>query len=219
MTRTISLRLWLATFLAGLLITALAVAAYAAFASARGKELEVLFDAPRFALTDQLERPVRSDELRGTVVVADFVYTNCTDICPFLSARMKELQGRLRQEGLLGSRVQLLSFTVDPARDTSAVLRDYAARYQADGSAWRFLTGPEGTVVPLIVDGFHLGVQALPPPTPATTEPAGHAHPPYEVMHSGTFMLIDRDGRVRALYDGAEMDADEVLADVRRLAK
>jgi protein SCO1/2 len=174
--------------------------------------------APAFTLTDQLERPVSSDMFRGKVVVADFIYTSCTDICPLLSTQMQALQERLRQESLLGSHVQLLSFSVDPARDTPAVLRAYAERHKADPDAWRFLTAPEETVKPLIVDGFHLGVQALPPPTAV---PGRHTHDAasgdYEVMHSGRFALIDQQGHIRTYYDGRELDLERVLRDIRGL--
>ncbi|MEO7909351.1 MAG: SCO family protein, partial [Roseiflexaceae bacterium] len=101
--------------------------------------------APAFALTDQPERPVRSDMFQGKILVANFIYTRCTDICSLLSTQMQFLQERLRQENLLGYQVQLLSFSVDPVRDTPAVLRSYAARHKANTDSWRFLTGPEET--------------------------------------------------------------------------
>jgi len=174
--------------------------------------------APAFTLTDQLERPVSSEMFRGKIVVANFIYTSCTDICPLLSTQMQALQERLRQENLLGGQVQLLSFSVDPVRDTPAVLRKYAERHKADPDAWRFLTGPEETVKPLIVDGFHLGVLALPPPTAL---PGAHTHDAasggYEVMHSGRFVLIDQQGQIRTYYNGRELDLERVLRDIRGL--
>lgn len=182
--------------------------------------LPVYGEAPAFVLTDQFGRTVRSAELRGTVVVANFIYTSCRDICPLLTVQMRALQDRLRQDHLLGARVQLLSFTVDPARDTPAVLRSYAERHGADPEAWRFLTGPEAEVVPLIVTGFRLGVQAL-PPTPAVSEHEGNGETasPYEVMHSGRFVLIDRTGRIRAYYDGRTLNLERVLQDIRLLLR
>lgn len=182
--------------------------------------LDVLFDAPEFALTDQLGRPVNSTEFQGKVVVANFIYTSCRDICPLLSAHMQALQERLREAGLLGD-VQLLSFTVDPTRDTPDVLRKYAERYNADSTTWRFLTGPEKEQAPLIVDGFRLGVQAL-PPEEETPHPDGHGDDAtnqnsYQVMHSGRFILIDREWRIRAYYDGSDFDLDRVLSDLRTL--
>jgi len=201
-----------------LLLLAVAVGYYW-YRISRADDLAVFADAPAFTLTDQLERPVDSDDFHGKVVVANFIYTSCTDFCPLLSLRMQQLQDRLRAESLLGSQVQLLSFTVDPARDTPAVLRDYGASHQANPDAWRFLTGPPDQVVPLIVDGFHLGVQAL-PPQQSGDDPHeagdGHDHS-YDVMHSGRFVLIDRQWRVRAYYDGSELDLDKILRDVRQL--
>lgn len=202
-----------------LLIMLLVMVGYLRFSTTRAQDLQIFGDAPPFALTDHLERPVSSDALRGKVVVANFIYTNCPDICPLLSARMQELQERLRQEHLLGSDVQLLSFTVDPDRDTPAVLRKYAERHHADPDNWRFLWGPKETLVPLVVNGFHLGAQALPPPT-RTAHDAGareDAGADYEVMHSGRFVLIDGQGRIRAYYDGRELDLDRVIGDIRQL--
>jgi protein SCO1/2 len=184
------------------------------------RTLPVYGEAPAFVLTDQFGRTVHSAELRGTVVVANFIYTSCRDVCPLLTVQMRALQERLRQDRLLGNRVRLLSFTVDPARDTPAVLRSYAERHQTDPESWRFLTGPEAELIPLIVSGFRLGVQALPPtPTTHASEDTDEAAPPYEVMHSGRFVLIDRLGRIRAYYDGRTLDLERVLRDIRRLLK
>jgi protein SCO1/2 len=174
--------------------------------------------APAFALTDQLERPVRSGDLAGRVVIASFIYTNCRDICPLLSVRMQQLQERLRREGLFGTRVQLLSFTVDPARDTPAVLRAYAERHQADPDAWRFLSGPTDTIVPLVVDGFRLGVEALPPEGDHAADGGGSVAA-YDVTHSGRFVLIDRAGHIRAYYDGTEVDLERIVRDARALLR
>lgn len=176
--------------------------------------------ASAFALTDQRERPFGSGDIAGKVVVASFIYTRCQDICPVVSLRMQALQQRLREQGLLGGRIQLLSFTVDPARDTPAVLRAYAEAHEADSDAWRFLSGPVETVVPLIVEGFRLGVEALPPQASGHGQPAtGGGSAEYEVMHSGRLVLIDQRGRVRAYYDAATVDIERVMRDIQRLPR
>lgn len=173
------------------------------------------FDAaPRFALIDQDGRPVETEALRGKVVLINFIYTNCQDICPLLSVTMKAIQERLRDEGLLGSAALLFSITVDPERDTPDVLREYGAARGADLEVWRFLTGPKLAVVSLVIDGFHLGVDVLPPASPAANPPAG-----YTVAHGTRFVLIDRESRVRAYYPGADLNPERVLRDIRRLAR
>jgi protein SCO1/2 len=118
---------------------------------------------------------------------------------------MEGLQARLGRERLLGSKVLLLSFTVDPARDTEPVLRAYAEAHHADTATWHFLTGPEKYLVPLVVQGFKLGVQP-------SGSPAG------DVMHSNRVLLLDRQGRIRAYYDGLDVTDDQIVKDIRQLA-
>ncbi len=204
---------------AGALAFLLALVGYRALALQSVASLDDFGALPAFALTDQLERPVSSGDLQGKVVVADFIYTSCRDICPMLTARMRDLQERLRRENLLVDRVQLLSFTVDPAIDSPAVLNAYAERFGADASAWRFLTGPEQKLVPLIVDDFHLGREVL-PPKPGEQQGNGAGISPnaaYEILHGGRFVLIDPQGRIRAYYDGREFDLEQVVRDIRKL--
>jgi protein SCO1/2 len=176
--------------------------------------------APAFTLTDQFGQAVHSDEFGSKVVVANFIYTTCTDVCPALSGQMLNLQKALQAEGLLGNEVQLLSFTVDPARDTPDVLRAYAERFHAHPQAWRFLTGPEDRLIPLIVEGLHLGVQALPPtPAPRASEGDHDEHASYAVMHSGRFVLIDRQGHIRAFIDSRELEPARMMQDIRALLR
>ena len=189
----------------------------AAWPGGSGATLDVYGTMPAFALVDQLERPVNSEDVRGRVVLADFVYTTCTDSCPLLSSRMQAVQERLRAERLLGTRVALLSFSVDPARDTPAALRAYAERYRADPDAWRFLTGPEKYVLPLVTQGFRLAVQQIPLRGAAggQEDAAGR----YDTMHSNRFVLIDGQSQIRAYYDGLALDGEQVLRDVRQLLR
>ncbi len=171
--------------------------------------------APRFQLTDQLGRSVSSDELAGKVVLVDFIYTSCTDICPLLSDQMREVQERLRGANLLGERAQLLSITVDPARDTPEVLQAYAQRFRADPAAWRFVTGTESEVMPVIEQGFHLGVQRIPLSPISDGDPFTADR--YEIVHSGRLTLVDREGHIRAYYDTRDVDVDRVVRAIRAL--
>ena len=190
--------------------------------------------APNFALTDQLGRPVSDAELRGKVVVADFIYTACTDICPALTAQMATLRTRLADEGLLGEDVVLLSISVDPARDTPDVMRAYSAPFDADPANWRFLTGDEAAIRAVVVDGFALGIEVM---EAAAQDSAAHADGmahatgdahaghgtgqggDYEVSHSGRFVLIDRDWQIRNYYDSAGLDQNELVAAIKNLAQ
>lgn len=189
--------------------------------------------APSFTLTDQLGRPVSDTDLRGKVVVADFIYTTCTDICPALTAQMAALRTRLAADGLLGDDVVLMSISVDPTRDTPEVLQAYSAPFDADPATWRFLTGAEPAVRQVVVDGFMLGIEVMEAAAQdAAAHTAGEAHGAghgeahgaghgegYEVSHSGRFVLIDRDWQIRSYYDTAGLNQDDLVATIRELAQ
>jgi protein SCO1/2 len=190
--------------------------------------------APAFTLTDQLGRPVSDADLRGKVVLADFIYTTCTDICPALTAQMASLRTRLADVGLLGDEVVLLSISVDPARDTPDVLKAYSEPFATDPANWRFLTGDEAAIRQVVVDGFTLGVEVMEAAAQdSAAHQAGTAHSlgdghtsghgeghggDYEVSHSGRFVVIDRDWQIRAYHDSAELDQEALVRQLHALA-
>ncbi len=191
----------------------------AALACGSEDDLPVYYESPSFSLTDQLGRTVTDDDLRGKVVLANFIFTNCVEFCPTLTPRMAQVQERLQADGLMESDVALLSFTVDPEHDTPDVLLAYANAFGADHDSWRFLTGAPEEMRRIVTDGFKL----------AYTEVAKsfeHLHPDgsthvheYNILHANRLALVDAEGQVRAYYDGAvDWDMALVLGDIRRLA-
>ena len=92
---------------------------------------------PGFQLLNQNGQPFGSAQLAGKIWIADFVYTTCPGPCPMISSRMSELQKPLEKTD-----VHLVSFSVDPEKDTPKVLRSYAERLQAQSGRWDFLTRP-----------------------------------------------------------------------------
>jgi protein SCO1/2 len=172
----------------------------------RGEEpLPVLWPAPPFSLIDQHGRPFRSADLAGRAALMSFVYTQCPDTCPTLTATMADAQRRLQAEGLLGSEVQLVSVTVDPDRDSAAVLAEYAARFKADPDAWRFLTG-EREAVYQVLAGFKLN----------TVEVARASAGAEVIPHSNRFLVLDRTGTVRATLPGEEVSPEELVRTLKR---
>lgn len=96
-------------------------------------------------LIDQFgqKRKLASEVFADRIVVLDFAYTTCTTICPVLTALLTKVQTGLGDR--LGKDVALVTITVDPARDTPARLREYAAKHGAKAE-WAWLSGPTGTV-------------------------------------------------------------------------
>jgi len=148
---------------------------------------------PEFTLTERDGSLVSLQQLRGKIWVADFIYTSCTDTCPLQSAMMAKLQ----QEYATKPDFQLVSFTVDPERDTPQALTTYATKYQADGKRWYFLTGQRDRIVRLVEEGFHLAVATF----PSDTDPSG------VIGHSPRFVLVDKDAHIRGYYDSRESEA------------
>ena len=109
---------------------------------------------PDFALVERSGRQVSLEDLRGTVWLANFIYTECTETCPLQSLEVS----RLEQEFATAPTVRFVSITVDPDHDTPAVLAEYARRYRADPERWLFLTGSKAAIYALAKDGFKLGV-------------------------------------------------------------
>lgn len=196
------------------LVSAAAIGIWTFVGAARRAELPVYWPAPEFALVDQLGDTVRTGDLRGTVWVASFVFTNCTGVCPLITAKMARVRDTLAAAGPLGGEVRLVSITVDPARDTPEVLRRYAERFGGSPPKdWAFLTGePPEAVRRLIQDGFHVSAWIDTTRLDRATN--------YQVQHTPRIMLVDRDGRARGTYDATEYDAlDRVIADLGTLVE
>jgi len=164
----------------------------------RQSSLQVYYDVPEFQLTSQDGQPFDSKVLRGKIWVADFIYTTCPGPCPRMTSQMHEVQNAIEKM----PDVKLVSFTVDPAHDTPAVLAAYAKVHGASAEHWYFLTGPAATLQQIDRDTFKLGnVDAT-------------------LQHSTRFVLVDRQSRIRAYYDTSETDAiRRVIRDIFELAR
>jgi len=111
-----------------------------------GSALRVGQQVPDFTLIDQKRRKVSLSQLRGKVVVANFIYTTCAlpNFCLRLANNLAVLQTRFAKE--LGRDLVLLTVSFDPVHDTPDVLAKYASQWDANPDTWRFLTGPAADV-------------------------------------------------------------------------
>lgn len=157
-----------------------------------------------FAFTDQTGRPFGSEDLKGKVWIADFVFTRCMGPCPLLTTRMAALQTEFKNKQDL----MFVSFSVDPDHDTPAVLTKYATTYGVDGARWKFLTGPKEKIYQLIHGSFHLAVGPGEDKTPSVTD----------ILHSLFFVLVDKDGRVRGYFNSDDEESMKSLREKIRAA-
>lgn len=158
--------------------------------------------APGFQLTNQDGQAFGSAQLTGKIWIADFVYTTCPGPCPMISGRMSELQKPLEKTD-----VHLVSFSVDPEKDTPEVLRRYSEKLQAEPGRWDFLTGSKSAIYTISHDGFKL---AMSDGSDAQGIP----------VHSTRMVLVDRHGQIRGYYDAVEPEAiTKLLADTNHLLR
>ena len=141
---------------------------------------------PDFSLTDQRGEMLVLSDMKGKIWVADFIFTNCPTICPAMTQEMARLQSEF-----VADPVYFVSFSVDPERDTSAVLSRYATAYGADERRWHFLTGDKADIYQLAEEGFSLA--------------AGHKGT--EILHSTRFVLVAPDGNIYGHYDSRSKPA------------
>lgn len=167
-------------------------------------ELAVIGKVPPFSFTDQNGKTVNNSNYKGKVYVAEFFFTTCPSICPIMNRNMVKVQNEFYGNPNLG----IASFSIDPAYDTPAILKEYAESYKITNPYWHLLTGDKGKIHELANTGFNLYVGENP-------EIEGGFE------HSGFFALIDQDGNIRSrmdendnpiiYYDGLEAEGIQIL--------
>jgi len=156
-----------------------------------------------FAFVDQDSAIVSNETFKNKIYIADFFFTSCRTICPIMKTQMKRAYDSLKND----NEVLILSHTIDPEYDTVGRLRDFAERLEVESRKWHFVTGNKDSIYKIAQTSYF--ATAL----EDQTEPDGF-------IHSGAFLLIDKEKRIRGKYDGTkEEDVNRLLTDIRRLKK
>src|SRR5262245_39763808 len=159
--------------------------------------LPALWPVPAYQLVDQEGKTRTPEELRGSVWVADFIFTSCKSICPVLTAKLVQVQ-----RAIPDARLKFVSFSVDPERDTPEALRAYARRWAPDEARWTLLATTKESLAKLTK-----GMKTF-------VEPQAD---PDATIHSGELFLIDEQGRVRGLYSTDGDSFEQLVPDARKL--
>jgi protein SCO1/2 len=156
------------------------------------------------SLVNQLGDTVSLDDISGSIIIADFIFTRCPSICPTLTKNMKELQDAMKMKDsrrrIDSSYVRFISFTVDPQRDTPEVLKHYADKYAVNHDTWWFLTGDKKKIYDYALNELKLGLQD------------GNGVDS-NFIHTDKFVLIDKYRIVRGYYDGTDSTSMSKLAE------
>lgn len=167
--------------------------------------MEVPDDAPTvqdFTFTNQDGAEFGLSELKDKVWIADFIFTNCQTVCPPLTANLAKFQEMAKDEGV---DVQIVSFSVDPEFDTPEKMKAYGENFNADFNTWNFVTGySQKEIEKFSLESFKAIVQK-----PKSSD---------QVIHTTSFFLVNKDGKVIKSYPGLENTPyEEIISDIKNM--
>ena len=156
-----------------------------------------------FSFIDQDSAVVTNDTFKDKVYVTDFFFTTCPSICPVMKKEMLRVYDEFKDN----DDVLFLSHTIDPDYDTVALLHDYAERLGVSSKKWHFVTGDKEKIYDIGLNSYMVTAME------DKDTPGGY-------IHSGAFILVDKNRRIRGVYDGTSKDQVDILInDIHRLLK
>lgn len=156
-----------------------------------------------FAFVDQDSSLVTNETFKDNIYVADFFFTSCRTICPIMKTQMLRVYNATAEM----PDVKILSHTIDPEYDTVALLHDFANRLGAESNRWHFVTGVKDSIYKIAQTSYFATAME------DKSEPDGF-------IHSGAFLLLDKQQRIRGKYDGTkEEDVNRLIIDIKRLRR
>ncbi len=162
----------------------------------------VYFTLPEYKFTRQDSTIFGSEQLKGKPYIAFFFFTSCPSVCPRMTQSAKRIQNSLNN---YLDKFNIVSFSIDPDRDSLPKLRNFAKKYDADLHNWHFLRGDEQKINDIGKKGFYLGISK------DKNEPGGY-------LHSEKMILVDKDGHLRGYYSGTDAgEVKELIHDLKTL--
>jgi len=175
---------------------------------AQPKELVILGNPGHrihpFSFTNQEGQTFTNKNTEGKILVVEYFFATCTGICPKMNENMNSVYKEFR-----GNKdVLILSHTVDPETDTPAALKEYSLRFEADPKQWIFLTGNKKDLYEKARYSYLISAQ----------DDTTGISPDKDFIHDNHFVLVDRTGQIRGMYDGLKKEEIEKLkADIKTL--
>lgn len=164
---------------------------------------KIHYKVPGFSLMSQSGDAFSADQLHGKIHVVDFFFTSCPTICPIMTSNLKEVQRHFKGN----DRVEILSFSIDGETDNPKVLENYAGLHGINTHQWKLLTGDQADVFEISkaykVMAFDDSLRGE-----------------RNLIHDGTFVLLDTERRIRGYYDGLDsQDTGRLIRDMEKLLK
>ena len=166
--------------------------------------IDTIHQLEKFVFKNQINQWVDSDSLRGKIHVANFFFTACPSLCPRTMENMKELQRLFRDD----KGVKLLSFSVLPEHDSVSVLRMYAQQHQIMAGKWELLTGNRKDIYQTARRSYF------------ADENLGVRKGENDFLHTENFILVDKNLRIRGIYNGTlPLEIKQLAEDIEMLKR
>jgi protein SCO1/2 len=157
---------------------------------------------PAFSFTDQDGQAITEQTVTGKIYVADFFFTRCGSICPRMTSNMAILQEKFKQD----NSVIFLSHSVTPEMDSVPVLKQYAMNKGVISNKWYLLTGSTDKIYDLAKKQYYAG------------DTIGYYQTGNEFLHTENFILVDRQRRIRGVYNGTlALEMERLAEDIHTL--
>jgi protein SCO1/2 len=162
---------------------------------------EVVHTIPEFTFMNQDSVLVSNEDFKDKIYITDFFFTSCPTICPKMTKQLRRVYDEFEGH----PNVAIVSHSVDTRRDSVPRLRSYAENIGiTDAKQWHFLTGDKFDMLGIADDYFSVAIED-------EDAPGGFDH-------SGRFILVDPDGRVRSFGDGTDPEeVDRIMLDMKKL--
>jgi protein SCO1/2 len=163
----------------------------------------VYHQIPDFRFLNQDSVWVSEKDMAGKIYIADFFFTSCPTICPKMKTQLLRIYERYAEN----DNIRILSHSIDPTYDTPSILKQYAARLQVKSPRWNMLTGDKAAIYKLGEKSYMVTAQE------DKNEAGGF-------VHSGAFILVDKNRHIRGIYDGTqEAEVNHLIEDIEILLK
>ena len=168
------------------------------------KIIDTLHTIAPFSFTDQFGDTITKKTFANKIYVADFFFTACPGICPRMAQNMKIVYDHYKAN----PNVLFISHSVTPERDSTPTLLKYAEAKGISGHQWHFVTGDKNEIYNLARHSYF--VEQL----------AGFNKDSTEFLHTENFILIDKQGHIRGIFNGTlAVEAGRIIADIDELLK
>ncbi|QOG01108.1 SCO family protein [Flavobacterium sp. MDT1-60] len=161
------------------------------------------YQAPEFRLKNQFNHEVTHIDFENKIQVVDFFFTSCPTICPKMTKHLKLIEEAFDKV----DEVAIVSYSIDYKNDSPETLKRYSENYKINNNKWTFLTGDSDGVFELAKDYKVL----------ASNDGSINQR---NIIHDGTFVLVDGKRRIRGYYNGLSVrDTKRLILDINKLIK